>query len=251
LVIGLVTAGLLLLTLYGKVRGERLAMLFLLLVLVDLLWTGRQWVTWQGPDVWLGRQAALAERLLADDAGRAYSPTYSLEQQVAAAYGLRLFGGIDPFQLSGVVQAIGQGGGVSETIYSVVQPPLIGVTGNDLAEANRGAVLDTRTLAEWGVSHVIAAYPLEDDRLEWVDTVDGALIYRNRDFVPESAARLPDWPSDWPGLPDGAQVEHYNRITLLAALVSAVSLLGTLAFLAVGFRRKSPHIHPIIPVATG
>ncbi len=230
LVIGTALGLILLLALYGKLRPERLGLLLLLLVMADSLWTGRQWVTWQGPEFWLDTQAPLAERLLADDAARVYSPTYSLEQQVAAAYGLRLFGGIDPFQLTGVAAAIAQGGGVPGDTYSVILPPLNNVTGNDLSNANRDAVLDTGILAEWDVSHVVAAYPMADDRLEYVDTVDGVYIYRNRDYTPApSAGKI--WPSNWPGLPDDRTISDLNNITFNVALVSGIGFFVTMAVL--------------------
>lgn len=232
LVIGMVLGFTLLLALYGRLRPERLALLLLLLVLADSLWTGRQWVTWQGPKFWLTAQAPLAERLLDDDAARVYSPTYSLEQQVAAAYGLRLFGGIDPFQLTGIAQAIAQGSGVPGDAYSVILPPLNNVTGNDLSNTNRDAVLDTQVLAEWDVSHIVAAYPMAGDRLEYVDTVGGVYIYRNRDYTPAPATEG-IWPSGWPGLPDDKAIADLNNITFIVALVSGIGFFVTMAVLLV------------------
>ncbi|MCB9455199.1 MAG: hypothetical protein H6671_04340 [Anaerolineaceae bacterium] len=236
LVIGMALGFTLLLALYGRLRPERLALLLLLLVLADSLWTGRQWVTWQGPDFWLTAQAPLAERLSADGAARVYSPTYSLEQQVGAAYGLRLFGGIDPFQLTGIAQAIAQGSGVPGDAYSVILPPLNNVTGNDLSNANRDAVLDTQVLAEWDVSHIVAAYPMAGDRLEYVDTVGGVYIYRNRDYTPAPAAEG-IWPSGWPGLPDDKAIADLNNITFIVALVSGIGFFVTMAVLLI-FKSK-------------
>ncbi|MFN8564467.1 MAG: hypothetical protein U0703_23255 [Anaerolineae bacterium] len=134
----------------------------IVVVFLDLAIAGRGWLEWRTHDVWLPPdQVHLAERLVELGAYRVYSPTYSLQQQVAEDYDLRLFGGVDPFQLSGVVAAVEQGGGIADPGYSVVVPPL---NSDDLALANRDAVPDAAALGRWGVTHVVAAYPLDAPR---------------------------------------------------------------------------------------
>ena len=56
---------------------------------------------------------------------------------MAAANDLRLFYGVDPFQLTGIVEAIAQGSGVPVTSYSVILPPLDEEAEDDIALANR------------------------------------------------------------------------------------------------------------------
>ncbi|NWG17857.1 MAG: hypothetical protein HXY41_14610 [Chloroflexi bacterium] len=215
----------LLLALNRRLSARRLPPVWLALVVFDLVWFGTHWVTWRGPDVWLEPHRPLAERLIALNADRVYSPTYSLEQQVAEVYRLRLFGGVDPFQLAGIVEAVGMGGGVPSAGYSVIQPPISGVQGDDLSQANRDATIETGVLAAWRVSHVVAAYPISHSRLEWVDTMNGVYIYTNRDYRPAPAERpVPDWPPGWPNLPDADTVNGLNRLTGIAALVSAAGL---------------------------
>lgn len=227
LVFGGTSGAALLLALNGRLSARRLPTVWLALVFFDLVWFGTHWVTWRGPEVWLEPHRPLAERLIALNADRVYSPTYSLEQQVAEVYGLRLFGGVDPFQLVGIVQAVEQGSGVMSAGYSVIQPPIYGVQGDDLSSANRDAVVETGVLAAWRVSHVVAAYPISHPRLEWVDTVNGVYIYANRDYTPAPAERsAPDWPAGWPNLPDADTVNGLNRLTETAALVSAVGLVA-------------------------
>jgi hypothetical protein len=195
------------------------------------MWTGRNWLEWRGADSWLQPHQALAERLIDLQPERIYSPTYSVEQQVAAAYHLHLFGGVDPFQLRGVVRAIEQGSGVASAGYSVVLPPLTGIaTDEEITQANRDAIPNPQILADWGVSHIVAAYPIDHPQLALVDTVNDNYIYANQDFT-TSPGQFPAWPSDWPDLPDADTVEQLNQLTVIAALVSATTFVFCLAVL--------------------
>ncbi len=224
--VGGVLGAALLLGLTGRLAPQRLGGVLIALVMIDLLWVGVHWVKWRGADAWLDDQRPLAEALIADGAARVYSPTYSLEQQVAEAYGLRLFGGIDPFQLSGVVDAVEQGSGVIAPGYSVILPAAVGTKGDDLSTANQDATLDTQVLAAWNVSHVAAAYPITVPSLEYLATINDVYVYRNRDYIPVSRMRaVPAWPLDWPNLPDAATVARLNQLTLAAALVSGTAWL--------------------------
>jgi hypothetical protein len=191
----------------------------------DLFFTGYQWLDWRSPDYWLTPHKPLAERLVAAGAERIYSPTLSLEQQVAEVYGLQIFGGVDPFQLSGVVRAVEQGSGVPVTKYEVVLPPLTGIESDkDIDQANRSAVINTQVLGEWHVSHVVAAYSINNDRLQLLDRVGAVYIYHNLDYVPsQSLGAVPNWPADWPALPDHNTVQQINQITILVALVSGIA----------------------------
>jgi hypothetical protein len=236
-VVGGLSLGILLLLAFNrKIKPPTFAALLIILACLDLAWTGYQWADWRGEDVWLDPGRPLAERLVAEGADRIYSPTYSLEQQVAEVYQLRLFGGVDPFQLAGIVEAVEQGSGVPVTKYDPVLPPLGGAESDaDVAQANQGAVIDTAILAEWGVSHIVAAYPLDDERLQPVDVVNGVYIYANQDYTPRSiSGAVPDWPLEWLRLPDAQTVANLNQITLTAWLISGTSFLICLLVLIVG-----------------
>lgn len=220
------------LALTGRLHTERLALALLLVTFLDLTLAGRGWLEWRAPTAWLTPpQVALAERLSELGAYRIYSPTYSLQQPVAEDYHLRLFGGVDPFQVSGVVAAIRQGGGVADGGYSVVEPPLPAA---DLTTANRDAVPDTAVLGAWGVTHVVSAYPLAVPLLEPVAVIDGVYVYANRDpALTTDLGALPAWPDGWPGLPDRATVAALNRLTATAAIVSGAAFVALLALLGV------------------
>ena len=215
------------LLLADRLRGDRLALALIMVVFADLTIIGAGWLEWRDQSAWLPpKQVQLAERLTELGAYRVYSPTYSLQQQVAEDYHLRLFGGIDPFQLSGIAAAVEQGGGIVASGYSVTLPSLIGMQGDDPATANRTAIPDTAVLGRWGVTHVVAAYPLNAAALELVDQVGGVYVYANRDPALTTAFdALPAWASGWQDLPAAATVAALNQLTLIAALVSGVTLL--------------------------
>ncbi|NDJ59774.1 MAG: hypothetical protein GYB67_01545 [Chloroflexi bacterium] len=235
-VIGGAFGALLLIALAGRLSSARLTTLLLLIVFADLAWFGRAWLEWRGPDDWLEPYAPLAERLIAESPARIYSPTYSLPQQVAAAHGLRIFGGVDPFQLRGVVDAVHQAGGVERGGYDVVVPSLTGMDGDDLTTANRGAVLDTALLARWAVTHVVAAYPIDQPGLALVDVVDDVYIYANQNQAVDPAIslnfdRIANWPRNWPDLPERGRVVRINETTATATLIAGVGLLLTCGLL--------------------
>jgi hypothetical protein len=196
-------------------------------VVFDLVLTDYQALEWRGTEYWLDPQRPLAERLVELQAKRVYSPTYSLEQQVAAPYDLRLFGGVDPFQLTGIVKAIEEGSGVAVENYQVTIPPLKGIESDaDIERANQNAILNTVSLGQWHVSHVVAAYALDHARLQLIEVVNGDYIYANLDYAsPDTVATVPDWPVTWPDLPDGRAVTRLNEVTVLTYLVSATGWL--------------------------
>jgi hypothetical protein len=240
LVIGLLTGGVLLAALTGRLRANIVALLLLVVLVADLGWTGVNVLTWRGEESWLNPHRPLAERLVELGADRIFSPTYSLEQQVAQAYGLRLFGGVDPFQLNGIVRAVEAGSGVASAGYNPVLPPLTGISGEqEVALADRDAQIDTAVLARWSVSHVVAAYRIEHPRLELVEVVSGVAIHRNLDYQPRGrVTTVPDWPTDWPGLPDAAAVTRLNQITSIAYLVSGIGWVVCLGLLFL-FRKQA------------
>ncbi len=232
--VGLLLGVVLLLAFYGRLTPEQMAAALTMILFADLAWTGWQWLEWRGPDQWRTHQAALVEVLLEENPARIYSPNYALEQQVAAAHDLSLFYGVDPFQLTGIVQAVEQGSGVPVTEYTVVLPPLDlePEEGDErdpealLLAANQGAVPDTEVLAQWHVSHVIATYPMLHERLALRAEVDQVFIYENLDYDAPPALDAYGWPQEgWAGLPDAGIVESLNQQTAAAALVSMVSFI--------------------------
>ena len=233
LIVGGAGFGLILMLAFSyRLKGERLAWALIAVTFLDLVLAGRGWLEWRTQEAWLPpEQVQLAERLTELDAYRIYSPTYSLQQQVAEEYHLRLFGGVDPFQLTGIVEAVDQGGGIQNTGYSVTLPPL---NGTDLATVNREAVPDTSVLSRWGVTHVVSAYPLDVPLLEPVGEIGRVHVYANRDpSLKRTSGEIPSWPEGESGLPDAATVTQLNTWTLDATLVSGAALIALLALLGV------------------
>lgn len=226
----------LILLLAGRLKPAQLAAAFGLLLFVDMALVGRTWIEWR-TDYLPGR--ALAERLVELRARRIYSPTYSLEQQTAELYGLRLFGGVDPFQLAGMNEAIRAAGGVPDVGYSVVQPPLVGVIGDDLSTANRESRPDPVRLAAWDVSHVVAAYPLDVDGLRLVDTIEGVYVYAV-DLIPPRTTyqSVYDWIYPITGMADD-QLETLKVLPWYVTIVSGVSFVICLILLAILNARRS------------
>jgi hypothetical protein len=239
---GLLLGGALLLILNPRVNinANRIFLLLFTLTFVDLVWTDYQWADWRDESIWLDPSRPLAERLVEESPDRIYSPTYSLEQQVAEAYHLHLFGGVDPFQLKGIVEAVSQGSGVSMLKYDPVLPSLGGAEGdNDVAQANRDAVINAKILADWNVSHVVAAYPIENNRLQLLDKINNVYIYTNLDYYAlEQASTIPNWPTNWPDLPDASTVAQLNQTTITVAFISGVCFLICLAALIMMKMRK-------------
>lgn len=241
LVGGLGLGVLLLLAFSRRLKTQWVALLFGALVLCDLGWTGYQLVHWRETVFWLDPLSPLAEKLSEVGTDRIYSPTYSLEQQVAELYHLKLFGGVDPFQLTGIVHAVEQGSGVTSLEYDPVLPSIISAESDEgVAQANQNAVIDTAVLATWNVSHVVAPYLIDNPRLQLLDNVNGINIYANLDYQPRpQTVSIPDWPPGWAGLPDASTVQKFNQITIIAYLFSAVGWVVSLTLFILLKLRKS------------
>jgi len=231
---GLLLGAALLAVLRGALTDRAAARVLLALVALDLLWTGMHMVQWRAPADWLDAQRPLAERLVALPVDRVYSPTFSLDQQVAEVYHLRLFGGVDPFQLTGIVRAVETGSGVPSQGYEPVLPSLAGLASDEeIITANRNAVMDTHVLALWRVSHIIAAYPIQHPRLQALGQVGNVYLYANLNYKPVADTGIPAWPEGWPDLPTPEQVNQLNDLTRIAAALSGGAWLLAVLFLAV------------------
>lgn len=220
----------------GNIRFVEIAVFAL--ILIDLGWNARLWLEWRGRDDWMTPHITLAETLRADNADRIYSPAYSLPQQVAAEYDLHLFGGVDPFQLRGIADAIETASGVGHHGYTVTQPPLIGGTGDDLSTANQSAVPDTDMLAAWQVSHVVAPYPIEHPRLTPLSISEDSYVYRNLDYrltIPRD--QVPRWVVG-NGLPDTQTIERNSQLTSVLQLVASLLQLLTALAMIYFYRRE-------------
>jgi hypothetical protein len=230
----------LLLMLVGRLTDRRLWGVLLVLMIADAAFSARYWLDWRPVSALLAPYHAVAEVLRADDAARIYSPSYSLPQEAVAEAGLRLFGGVDPFQIAGVSAAILQAGGIEASGYQIVMPPL-NETG-DWRQSNRDAVIDAGLLAEWDVSHVVASFPIDHPNLALLTEIDGTSIYRNRLYRAQAESGVtPQFPPNWPGVPDQAEVAALNTITMNAWLGSMTLLAGVAGgLLLAALARRQP-----------
>jgi hypothetical protein len=236
--------GVLLAVLLRRGRANAVALALLALTYADLGVTAVNRVEWRGPDAWMEPYVPLAQRLLDDAPNRIYSPNYALPQQVAHAAELRLFYGVDPFQLSGIVQAIEAGSGVPVVAYSVILPPIeLDEDEEDFSRANINAVPNLEALARWDVSHVVADYEYDLPGLTYLDTVNGVNLYRNQVYVDLAFEDAPD--EALALLPSQEQITALNQRTQLAIWISAVSwaVAGfSLTILSVQKARRSANV---------
>ncbi|MGQ9909818.1 MAG: hypothetical protein ACUVS2_13390 [Candidatus Flexifilum sp.] len=208
----------------GKLSARSFTIALIVLAVFDLTITARARLEWRTDEAWAEPYRPLAERLLELQPDRIYSPTYSLPQQVAEYDDLRLFGGVDPFQVASVSAEIERGAGFrSQQPYSVVQPPLVGMNGEDTRTANSDLTPDARQLARWNVSHVVSAYALVNPDLELVDRVGAIWIYANRVYQNgQPIDPLTGWPESFHGPPSSDTVRDLARLTEAAAVISIV-----------------------------
>ena len=253
----------------GRLPARTLLVALVVILLADLLWIDRTLVEGRSRAEWLDPYAELAALLHEDGASRVYSPSYSLPQPAAAFWDIPQFGGVDPFQFNSYRAAFAAASGVPTDGYGLTLPYYVvegarpDETESDLlARANRDAQPDAALLAEWLVSHVVAAFPLDVAGLELVDTLEIAgqpvYVYRNTlapavmldwdgpNYVTITAQELPQgrlyaiaggrWSGVTdarPGLPgeiDGRQttwVYHYDTLEVWGALALLVILSGT------------------------
>jgi hypothetical protein len=239
LVVGISTVIILWLSLSGRFTTHAISVSLALLFAFDLGANALQSLEWRGRDDWGTPYVVLAETLRTDGADRVYSPAYSLPQQIAAEYGLSIFGGVDPFQLRANAEAIQQASGVAAQGYSVVQPPLLGGEGDDLSTVNRDALPDTRLLARWQVSHVVAPYPIDLPTLELARRIDDLYVYRNTDYMMTlRQGIIPRW-AETVTTPAADLVHGYNTLTWQSHLLSALAFcLFTSLYAALEFKRR-------------
>lgn len=176
------------------------AFVFLGLLILDGLAGVSNSVHFRNANITLNENAQVA-RFLAGQPGdfRVYSPSYSLPQQTAAFYGLKLADGVDPLQLAAYAGWMESAGGVPHSGYSVTLPPL----GEDVAQSNAAFMPDARRLAQLNVRFVTAAFEIRADGLREVARFGETHIYEN-DFahsaawlepggVPVAVKRAPNW----------------------------------------------------------
>jgi hypothetical protein len=179
----------------GRANGARLLGGLLVLLLFDLALVNFTLIAVRpGPaaDSTMAARVQAASEMAAG--GRIFSPSYSLEQPLAAIDGLRLADGIDPLQLLTYWNFMAQVVDFPPQGYSVTMPPY---PGGNPAEPWRPE-LDPGRLGLFDISLVVSTYPLNQPLLDLYDVRYGAYFYRN------PSARGEAWLQDAPGVPSGA-----------------------------------------------
>jgi hypothetical protein len=130
-------------------------------------------------------QAKAPARWLSSQPGtfRVYSPSYSLPQHTAAAYGLELADGVDPLQIRSYAESMSAASGVPATGYSVTIPAF---GSPDISSANATYTPDARLLGEWNVGFLVSAFDISAQGLALETTLDGVRIYRNLEVQPRA-----------------------------------------------------------------
>ncbi|HEY4687862.1 MAG TPA: hypothetical protein VIK33_01015, partial [Anaerolineae bacterium] len=180
----------------GRLAPTRFGVAALVLVALDLMWVGwgRYRVVPRGEVFDDGRAVAEYIRPAFGDAShgndfsyRVYSPSYSLPQHVAQAYGLRLADGIDPMQLARTARFMQAATGLGEWGYSVTLPAFEGLERDeDIRTWLKDVVPDPMLLGLLGVRYVVAHFPIAQPDLIEVARIDGAIVYQNRRAMPQA-----------------------------------------------------------------
>jgi hypothetical protein len=163
------------------------------IVIVDLAAFGGSLVEWRGRDEWLDPYEELALYLKDVNAGRVYSPSYSLPQQAAAYWEIDTFGGIDPFQIESYVEMSARATGTIRSSYAPTIPPYTG----EVETAWAGVTPDAELLSLWNVTHAVSAFPIEGEGWALDAQIGDVYVYRN-------THRTENLSSDALELPDGA-----------------------------------------------
>ena len=116
--------------------------------------------------------------------GRTYSPSYSLPQQTAVHFGLRMADGVDPLQVAEYAIFIDRASGVPRDGYSVTIPPFA----SGQPKTNNAAYSpDADRLGLLNVGYVVSDFDLQVEGLKFDRQIDNAFIYRNE------LKRYPAW----------------------------------------------------------
>jgi hypothetical protein len=152
--------------------------LALVALAVDLCGVDWQGLTFRSAEEVLGEQEEIAQYLsLVGGPYRTYSPSYSLPQQTAAYYHLRLADGVEPLQLESYVRYFAQASNIPYTRYSVTLPPEPMTAAE--AEPNRSEP-DAARLGWLNIGYLVSAYDLRSEGLESIRTGESTRLYRNR-----------------------------------------------------------------------
>ncbi len=172
----------------GRLAPKRFGAIALAMIAIDLMWVGWGQYRVVPRDQAFADGRAVAETIVSAAGGssasgdasyRVYSPSYSVPQHVAQAYGLELADGIDPLQLERTVRFMQRATGVGEWGYSVTLPAFEGLRDEELRTWLADFVPDPALLGLLNVKYVAAHFPIAHPDLIEVARVDGTIVYEN------------------------------------------------------------------------
>lgn len=153
------------------------------LVVLDLGLMDHSLLEFRPATTYTTERSALAARLAAPPGHqRVFSPSYSLPQQTAAAYGLEMADGVHPLALRNYAGALGEAAGFTVEGYSVTLPPF--PSGDPYQDW--GPTLDAAKLGRLNVAFVVSEYPVQAEGLVAEGRCDGVYVYRNLAWRPRA-----------------------------------------------------------------
>ncbi len=175
-------AGLLLLVNSGKAKIPLLGWIILGVLVVDLLGAGYTSYHIQSSEA---REPNPAQTYLIEDDGnfRIYSPSYSVQQYLAAEYQLELADGVDPMQIAKYVEFSEKATGVYGDGYSVTIPAF--KTGNPSLD-NINAIPNSMLLGLLNVKYVISEFAIDAPGLTLLSNDLEPFLYLNERMMPRA-----------------------------------------------------------------
>jgi hypothetical protein len=167
----------------GKISKQAWLIVLLPLLLLDLGGAAYFQVGFREKKEVLAEGRAAAE-YLKQQSGlfRVYSPSYSIPQQTAGAYGLQLADGIDPLMLQSYAKFMIDASGVPQKATALhfrrwkVKTSI----------ANRQFTPNAHLLGLLNVRYVAAEFPLQTDGLQLIKQTGSTLIYENEYALPRA-----------------------------------------------------------------
>ena len=188
----------------GRLSSNRFGAIVLATMAIELVWTGGLYYRVESKAAAFEDGRAVAEYVctfsLCTDEGngytgiretgevfRVYSPSYSVPQHVAQAYGLESVDGINPMQLARTVRFMQRASGVGEWGYSVTLPAFEDSQGGEDVRAVLSSVVpDPVLLGVMNVKYVVAHFPIAHPDLVEEARIEGAIVYENRRALPRA-----------------------------------------------------------------
>lgn len=160
-------------------------------------------------------EGAEAAAYLAAQPGRfrVYSPSYSLPQHTAVAYGLELASGSDPLHLEAYAAFVERAGGVPRSEYSVTVPSF--ETGTPRQD-NAAFRPEARLLGLLNVRYVAAEYDLQGEGLALRARFGDTRLYENLHALPRAWVQPSGAPPGWEARPVEALEWAPNRLEVQA-----------------------------------